>query len=135
MSKENKVAGQMSLDKATRFMDNAKKELALAKKHGYFYEDTKHVSGACGVAYKGVLVAIDAIFILRGIEREKGKRPTIKFYKSNLAKIDKKMSNSLNTVYKILHIEGYYEEFDNVKVISVGFEEAENILKKLKQML
>ena len=135
MTIEKKEIGLKSLEKATRFMDNAYKELGLAKKEGKFYEDTKHVSMACGTAYKGVLIALDGIFVLRGIERERKKRTSIEFYQMNLAKVDKKMLHSLNTVYKVLHIGGYYEEFDSVKVISVGFEEAENILKKLKQML
>src|ERR1035438_5689822 len=104
MKTENEEAGQKSLDLAMRYMDNAKKELTLSKKEGKFYEETKHVSGACGVAYKGVLVALDGIFILRGIERDKRKRPSIEFYKSNLAKIDKKLLNSLNVTYEILHL-------------------------------
>src|ERR1035438_729666 len=109
MKTENEEAGQKSLDLAMRYMDNAKKELTLSKKEGKFYEDTKHVSGACGVAYKGVLVALDGIFILRGIERDKRKRPTIKYYQSNLAKVDKKMLNSLNVAYGNLHLAGYYD--------------------------
>ena len=135
MKTENEEAGQKSLDLAMRYMDNAKKELTLSKKEGKFYEDTKHVSGACGVAYKGVLVALDGIFVLRGIERDKRKRPSIEFYKSNLAKIDKKLLNSLNVTYEILHLSGYYDGLNDVIIINRGFEEAEIILKKLKQML
>lgn len=135
IKKENTEEGQKSYDLATRYMDNAKKELGLSKKEGKFYEDTKHVSGACGVAYKGVLVALDGIFALRGIERDKRTRPTIKYYQSNLAKVDKKMLNSLNVTYEILHLSGYYDGLNNVRIIAIGFEEAEIILKKLKQML
>src|ERR1035438_8102889 len=123
MTTEKKATAQKSFDKATRFMDNAKKELSLSKRHGKIYEDTKHVSGACGIAYKGVLIALDGIFLLRGIERENKKRASIEFYQYNLAKTDKKLLHSLNVVYKVLHIEGYYEEFNDVKILSIGFAE------------
>jgi hypothetical protein len=136
MSEKNKIEGQKSLDLATRYMDNAKKELILAKKEGKFYQDTKHVSGACGIAYKGVLVALDGIFLLRGIERgDKRKRLSIEYYKRNLAKIDGKLLDSLNATYDILHLSGYYDGLNLVKAIEGGFEEAEIIIKKLKGML
>ena len=68
MNTENKIEGQKSFDEATRYLNNAYKELKLAKKNGKFYEDKKHVSGACGIAYKGVLTALNGIFLLRGVE-------------------------------------------------------------------
>src|ERR1035438_6633850 len=111
---DTKEAGQKSLDLATRYMANAYKELALAKKNGKFYDDTKHVSMACGAAYKGVLIAIDGIFRQRGVQRGRG-GVSIEYYTSNLAKIDNKILNSLDTVYKILHLEGYYRELNNVQ--------------------
>jgi hypothetical protein len=135
MKTDTKEAGQKSLDLATRYMANAYKELALAKKNGKYYDDTKHVSGACGVAYKGVLVALDGILGLRGIARDKRKRPSIEYYQSNLGKMDKKMSNSLDTAYKILHLYGYYDGINDAVTIGRGFEEAEFIINKLKQML
>ncbi len=135
MITEKKAEGKKSFDLATRYLDNARKELALAKKNGKYYEDTKHVSMACGAAYKGTLVALDAILLLRGIEREKKKKASIEFYEYHLAKIDKKILHSLNDVYEILHLAGYYNEFNNAKIILLAFQEAENILKKLKGML
>lgn len=135
-TREKNTEAKKSYNEATRFMDNAKKELGLAKKEGRYYEDVKHVSGACGIAYKGVLVALDGIFMLRGIERgDKRKRLSIDYYTSNLAKIDKKMLGSLNDCYQILHLDGYYDCYNNAKVILEGFEQADSILKKLEQML
>ena len=131
---DNKVVAQKSFDNATRYMSNAKRELGLAMKNGNIYEDRKHVSCACGIAYKGVLVALDGIFILRRVKRDRG-GVSIKFYQSNLAKIDKKMLHSLEVAYQILHVDGYYNEFNDVRALAIGFIEAEIILKKLKQML
>jgi hypothetical protein len=45
------------------------------------------------------------------------------------------MSNSLDTAYKILHLYGYYDGINDVVTIGRGFEEAEFIINKLKQML
>src|ERR1700722_7136774 len=134
MIKDNIEEGQKSLEEAMRLMANAKKELVLAKKHGYVYEDVKHMRLACGAAYLGVLRAVDGIFILRNIPKPK-KRGSIEYYKDGLSKIDKKTLRSLKLAYQILHIDGYYDGFNDVKFIGSGFEEAENILKKLKQML
>ncbi|MEK6616094.1 MAG: DUF5618 family protein [Bacteroidota bacterium] len=43
-------------------------------------------------------------------------------------KIDNKIQNALNAAYRILHIEGYYEEINDVKTIQSGFEKAEYII-------
>jgi uncharacterized protein DUF5618 len=134
MKIENKEAAQKSFDEATRYMSNARKELGLAMKHDKVYEDLKHMRVACGTAYLGVLRAVDGIFILRNIPKPKGKG-SIEYYQEGLSKIDKKMLRSLNVAYRILHIDGYYDGFNDVKIITYGFEEAENILKKLKQSL
>jgi uncharacterized protein DUF5618 len=136
MKTELNIRAQKSLDEATRFMGNARKELQLAKKNGKVYEDKKHLQVACGTAYLAVLKAIDGLFILRNIPKsnKKGRR-SIEYYTEGLSHVDKKTLASLNTAYRILHIDGYYDGFNNVKIILIGFEEAENILKKLKQSL
>jgi hypothetical protein len=136
MKQEINIKAQKSFDEATRFMSNARKELGLAKKNGLIYEDKKHVQGACGYAYLGVLKAVDGIFILRNIPRpNKGGRPKIEYYTNGLSHVDKKMLTSLNLAYDMLHLYGYYDGFNGVKGILSGFEAADIILKKLKQML
>ena len=81
-----------------------------------------------------MLKAVDGIFVLRNIPKPK-KRGSIEYYKEGLSKIDKTALTSLNLAYGILHLYGYYDGSNGVKAILSGFEEAENILKKLKQML
>lgn len=48
---------------------------------------------------------------------------------------DNKIQNALSIAYRILHVEGYYEGFNGVKAIASGFEEAEYIIRKLRQAL
>ncbi len=48
-------------DEAIRYMDNAKDDLRMAGKRGDgWYKDEKYVRSACGIAYLGVLGALDA---------------------------------------------------------------------------
>jgi hypothetical protein len=57
---------------------------------------------------------------------------TIEYYTSNLSQIDKKMVSSMDTVYNVLHLEGYYRGERRIKVISEGFDAAYEIIEKIK---
>ncbi|MCL1947466.1 MAG: DUF5618 family protein [Chitinivibrionia bacterium] len=119
---------------AVRYMDNAKEALQKAKKidDGY-YKDKKYVRTACGVAYLGVLVAIDAWFKIKDVDSpSKNKQKSIEYYTSNIAKLDKKMLSHFNTAYDILHLGGYYRGITSVKVVNAGLEIAQEIIDKIK---
>jgi len=118
---------------AVRYMDNAKEYLKNAQKEGNFYRDVKYVRTACGTAYSGVLIALDAFLILKGIHKPKGKeRKSIEYYQNNLGKLDRKMLDNLNGAYKILHLSGYYDGIEVVNVIKEGFDLANKIIGKIK---
>ncbi|MFA6924534.1 MAG: DUF5618 family protein [Bacteroidales bacterium] len=116
---------------AIRYMDNAKETLKKAGKEDGYYNDPKYVSTACGTAYKGVLIALDAYLLLKGIDKKKG-RKNIEYYQSSITKIDKKLTNHLNDVYEILHLLGYYDGYKNSEIIKSGFEYAYEIINKIK---
>jgi hypothetical protein len=119
---------------AVRYMNNAEETLKRAEKldHGW-YKDVKYVRSACGIAYLGVLVAIDAWLTLKGVEiPKKKKHATIDFYLYRIAQLDKKILDRLDTVYNILHIEGYYRRERNIKTIENGFKIAYEIIEKIK---
>ena len=118
---------------AIRYMDNAKECLQKAKKEGKYYRDPKYVRMACGTAYNGVLIALDGFLLLKDVKMPKGKdRKSIEFYHNNLAKIDGKMLDSLNSAYKILHLWGYYDGIEKVNVVKEGFDDAYSIIKRIK---
>jgi hypothetical protein len=118
---------------AIRYMDNAKECLQKAQKEGKYYNDKKYVSMGCGTAYKGVLIALDCFFILKNVEIPKGKnRKSIEFYHNNLAKLDKKMLKTLNSVYDVLHLWGYYDGIDRADIVKLGFEDAYTLIDKIK---
>jgi hypothetical protein len=117
---------------AIRYMDNAKDTLRNAKKQGKYYNDRKYVKSACGTAYSGVLLALDCYLSLKGIKRPEGKkRITIDHYRNNIAKQDKKMLNTLNSVYEVLHLLGYYDGVTNADIVKSGFEDAYFIIEKI----
>jgi len=118
---------------AMRYMDNARGYLKNAKKEDNYYRDSKYVKTACGTAYNGVLIALDGFLLLKGIEKPKGRaRKSIEYYQENLGKLDRKMMDTLNTVYYVLHLSGYYDGIGDAVVIKRGFDEAYNIIEKIK---
>jgi len=119
---------------ANRYIDNAKDVLAKAiKDDDRYYRDKKYVRSACGVAYLGVLVALDAWLVLKGVQEPgKGKHKKIEFYTHNIAQIDNKLLNRLNTAYNILHLEGYYRGEKRIQTIESGFNAANEIIDKIK---
>ena len=64
---------------ALRYIDNAKDNLKLAGKDDQFYEDEKYVKTACGTAYSGALIALDALFEIKKIPTRR-RRKSIEYY-------------------------------------------------------
>ena len=118
---------------AMRYMDNAKECLAKAKKEDHYYLDPKYVKMACGTAYNGLLVALDGFLALKGVDAPpKKQRRSIEYYQGNIAKMDRKMLNMLNSAYEILHLMGYYDGITKASVVKDGFDEAYKLINKIK---
>jgi hypothetical protein len=117
---------------AMRYMENAKETLKRAGKEGKYYTDKKYVRMACGAAYSGALIALDAYLLLKGTPVPKKK--SIDFYRKNIATLDKSLLRDLNSAYNILHIEGYYEGILRVDAIKSGFDIAYEIIEQIKPL-
>lgn len=113
---------------AVHYLENAKDILRTkANKKDDFYQDTKYVSMACGTAYKGVLMLIDAWLEMKGKPiRVKNNRPNVDDYRRALG-TDRKMLNYFNGTWETLHCAGYYDAYPGVKLISAGMSYAEDI--------
>jgi len=130
---EQQSVKQKYYREAIRYMENAGECLKKAKKESGYYNDQKYVRMACGTAYSGMLVALDGFFILKGIHKPNSKeRKPIEYYQKNIARIDQKMLNGLNSAYKILHLLGYYDGIEKATVVNDGFEEAYKIIERIK---
>jgi len=118
---------------AIRYMDNASETLLKAGKDGPHYTDKKYVQTACGTAYNGVLIALNAWLAIKGIpEPKKRQRKSIEYYMSNISKFDKKLTSTMDDAYRILHLYGYYDGIKNIKEIEIGFDAAYQIIEKIK---
>lgn len=87
--KEQQEIKQKYHAEAMRYMENAEETLKKARKEGKYYQDEKCVKTASGIAYNGVLKALDGFLILNGIDKKKG-RKSIGWYQENIAKNDRK---------------------------------------------
>jgi hypothetical protein len=118
---------------AIRYMNNAKEALQKSQKDDYSYKDKKYVRSACGIAYSGVLVALDAWLEAKGVVNpKKNGRKSVDFYKRHISMLDKNMSDKFETAYEVLHLVGYYDGITNVKIITEGFDAAYQIIEKIK---
>jgi uncharacterized protein (UPF0332 family) len=133
-NEDQQVIKQKSYAEAMRYMDNAKETLKQAGKDGRFYNDRKYVRTACGTAYNGVLLALDAYLLLKGVDVPKKRRKSIEFYEENISKLDKKMLSYLDTIYHVLHLDGYYDGIQDARIIKTGFDTAYSIIDKIKPL-
>ncbi len=120
-----------SYKEAMRYIDNARDLLALAGRDGKFYIDEKYVKSASGVAYLGMLKALDSLFDIKNMPKRRG-RKAIEYYKEYLGEIDKKLLKELNAAYALLHLEGYYEGQTKIGAIEEGFDSAISIIEYIK---
>ncbi|MDR2448392.1 MAG: DUF5618 family protein [Prevotellaceae bacterium] len=131
---EQQELKQKSYAEAIRYMNNAKETLQKAKKEDNFYSDRKYVRTACGTAYNGVLHALDTYLMLKDVEMPGKRRRSIEFYTRNIAKLDGKLLKYLDSAYEILHLSGYYDGILDARVISAGFDNAYEIIDKIKPL-
>jgi len=118
-------------EEAQRYMENAKDNLKKAGKKDGQYADIKYVQIGAGVAYNGVLLALDEY--LKQKEGLKFVKPkSIEEYRTRITKQNKTILNLLNTVYTALHLSGYYHGTNSVKVIQVGMDDAKKIIEFIK---
>jgi hypothetical protein len=131
--KEQNEIKQKYYTEAIRYMDNALETLKKAGKEDLYYKDEKYVKTACGTAYNSVLKALDGYFILKQLPgNKKGSRKDRQYYEERITSIDKKLLRYFETVYRLIHLEGYYEGETNVKAISTGLECAYLIINRIK---
>ena len=114
------------IEEARRYVANAEE---IIKKANYdselkSYTDSKYIKTAGDILWKGCLIALDAVFHVR-----KGKgRPSIDKYKRAVAKRDKKLLNSVNIGYDLMHFVMGYDGNKDKKVCDRGFEYANTII-------
>ncbi len=116
---------------AMRYIDNARTALSLAGKEDKFYLDEKYVKSACGIAYSGLLKALDFLFDIKDVPKRRG-RKSIFYYQEILSGMDKKLLKHLNNGYEVLHLYGYYDGGSKIETLETGLNDAVSIITALK---
>jgi hypothetical protein len=122
---------QKAYKEAMRYIANAKDYLQKAGMDGGIYKDKKYVRTACGKAYNGVLAALDALADIKRVKVSKDSRKSIGFYRDLLCHNDK-LQTYLDTVYKNLHLSGYYDGNLDSAVIKSGFKYAKELISLVR---
>lgn len=124
-------------------MANAKELLNKSPIEGNRYADEKYVKSACGVAYLGVLKAVDEHLLGKGLTKKvlptdsRGLSQKVEEYRKALQKYvsihNGKLLKEFDDIYDELHIAGYYRGFlHSTDAVKAAFKTAKDFIQKLK---
>lgn len=122
---------------AIRYLNNAKELLGKSPIEGKIYTDEKYVKSACGVAYLGVLKAVeDHLQTKHGLTRKELPKK-VEEYRKALQKYvsvhNGKLLKEFDALYDELHIAGYYRgNLHRVDVVKSVFKGAKEFIGKIK---
>ncbi len=119
-----------------RYLDNAKELLKKSPIEDNRYTDDKYVKSACGVAYLGVLKAIEESLINKGLTRKELPKK-VEEYRKALQKYvsihNGKLLKEFDDLYDELHIAGYYRGMlHRVDVVKAVLKGAKEFIEKIK---
>jgi len=124
------------MKEALRYITNAKEILSKSAIEDGRYADKKYVKSACGVAYLGVLKAIDEFLLQKGISEKKLPKKVeeyAKALKQYASSRDGKLLKAFSDIYDELHIAGYYRgNLHRVDVVKAALRGAEEFIRKLR---
>jgi hypothetical protein len=126
----------MQRKEATRYLENAKEILSKSPIENNQYTDDKYVKSACGVAYLGVLRAIEDYLLERGLNKKELPK-SVEEYRKALQRYalihDGKLLKQFDNIYDELHIAGYYRGLlHRVDTVKNALKGAKEFIEKLK---
>lgn len=126
----------MEKKEAIRYFENAKELLSKSPIENNRYIDNKYVKSACGVAYLGVLNAIDEYLIKKGLTKKELPKK-VEEYRKLLQKYaaihNGKLLNQFEDIYDELHIAGYYRgNLHSVGIVKEALKTANTFVERLK---
>lgn len=118
------------------YIDNAKELLAKSPLEDNRYTDEKYVKSACGVAYLGVLKAIEERLLREGLTKKELPKK-IEEYRKALQKYlsahNGKLLREFDDLYDELHIAGYYRGLlHKTLTVKSVLKSAREFIEKLK---
>jgi len=127
-AKNKMIEVKNPIKEAERYLNNAKTLLSeKGEKEGKYYGDSKYVRMAGDTAWKGVLIALDAVL---GVQEnlKKGQRADIKDYKMAMAKKDNKMSKPLHSAYESLHLYLGYDGNPRYELVQSSLKQGKELI-------
>ncbi|MDI6800453.1 MAG: DUF5618 family protein [Thermodesulfovibrionales bacterium] len=124
------------MKEAVRYLENAKELLRKSPIEGNRYSDEKHVKSACGVAYLGVLKAIEESLLKKGLPKKELPKK-VEEYRKALQKYisthNGKLLKEFDDLYDELHIAGYYRGLlHRVDIVKGALKSAKEFIEKLR---
>ncbi len=121
---------------AIRYLENAKELLVKSPIEGNRYSDEKYVKSACGVAYLGVLKAIEENLLKKGMTKKELPKKVEEYRKAlqkHLSIHNGKLIKEFDDLYDELHIAGYYRGLlHRVDTVKGTLKAAREFIEKLK---
>jgi hypothetical protein len=124
-----------TMNGVSRYLSNAKEILNKSPIEDNIYTDSKYVKSACGLAYLGVLKAIDEYLLKRGLTKKELPKKVEEYEKAlkkYLSVHDGRLLRDFDALYDQLHIAGYYRGLlHNVNTVKETLKMAEEFIKKI----
>ncbi|MEW6607185.1 MAG: DUF5618 family protein [bacterium] len=119
-----------------RYLENAKEILGKSGIEENRYTDDKYVKSACGVAYLGVLKAIDEHLLGKGLTKKELPKKVDEYKKAiqkYLSVHNGKLFKQFDDIYDELHIAGYYRGIlHSVDTVKGALKTAKDFIEKIK---
>jgi len=119
-----------------RYLQNAKEILGKSPIENDRYVDVKYVKSACGVAYLGLLKAIDEYLLSKGLlpkalpKKEQEYKKALQKY---MTPYNGKLLVEFNRLYDELHIAGYYRGLlTDTVIVKELFKRTKSFIEKVK---
>jgi hypothetical protein len=123
------------MKEAVRYLNNAKEILSKSAVENDQYMDDKYVKSACGVAYLGVLKAIDELLLKKGLTKKELPKKVDEYRKAlnkHASIHDGKIIRQFENIYDELHIAGYYRgNLHSVAIVKAALKSAESFIKRI----
>ena len=123
------------MSEVSKYLDNAKELLNKSPIEDNIYTNEKYVKSACGVAYLGVLKAIDEYLLKKGFTKKELPK-SVDAYRDalqrHLAVRNGKLLREFEVIYDELHIAGYYRGIlRHVGTAKEAFKAARSFIDKI----
>lgn len=118
-----------------RYLNNAKEILSKSPIENRYYTDKKYVKSACGIAYLGVLEAINEYLVARGLSKKELPKKVEEYQKAlqkYVSAHNGKLAREFDFLYDELHIAGYYRGLlHSTDAVKGAFRLAKAFIEKL----